>query len=141
MRSAMTRSIERECSRGLSWTPREKQPHSLMSCRHGKGMLHVYKDDPDRGITSSAWRQLASRTQLATQVLNQSDALDSGDGGRRSNTIRYDVCSENYRILTSTVKSAPLGAKALGLSLPSRYHGKEAYQFTPPRNASLNSCS
>ena len=109
----MTRSIERECSRGLSWTPREEQPHSLMSCRHGKGMLHVYKDNPARGFTSSAWRQLASGTQLATQVLNQSDALDSRDGGCRSNTIRYDVCSEYYRILSSTVKSAPMGAKAL----------------------------
>ena len=113
MRSTMTRSIERECSRGLSWTPREEQPHSLMSCRHGKGMLHVYKDDPDRGITSSAWRQLASRTQLATQVLNQDDAWDSRGGDFLPNTIRYDVCNEYYRILSSTVKSAPMGAKAL----------------------------
>ena len=113
MRSAMTRSIQRECSRGLSRTPPEEQPHSLMSCRHGKGMLHVYKDDPDRGITSSAWRQLASRTQLATQVLNQNDAWDSRGGDFLPNTIRYDVFTEYYRILSSTVKSAPLGAKAL----------------------------
>ena len=113
MRSAMTRSIERECSRGLSWTPREEQPHSLMSCRHGKGMLHVYKDDPDRGITSSAWRPLASRTQLATQVLNQNDAWASRDDVYLPNTIRYDVFTEYYRILSNTVKSAPQGAKAL----------------------------
>ena len=68
---------------------------------------------PARGFTSSAWRQLASRTRMATQVLNQSDALDSRDGACPSNTIRYDVCTEYYRILSSSVKSAPLGAKAL----------------------------
>ena len=109
----MTRSIQRQCSRGLSRTPPEEQPHSLMSCRHGKDMLHVCKDDPTRGITSSAWRQLASRTQLATQVLNQDDAWDSRGGDFLPNTIRYDVCNEYYRILSSTVKSAPMGAKAL----------------------------
>ena len=113
MLSAMTRSIQRQCFRGLSRTPREEQPHSLMSCRHGKGMLHVYKDDPARGITSSAWRQLASGTQLATQVLNQDDAWDSRGGAFLPNTIRYDVFNEYYRILSSTVKSAPMGAKAL----------------------------
>ena len=113
MRSAMTRSIQRECSRGLSRTPHEEQPHSLMSCRHGKDMLHVCKDDPTRGITSSAWRQLASRTQLATQVLNQNDAWASRDDVYLPNTIRYDVFTEYYRILSTTVKSAPVGAKAL----------------------------
>ena len=113
MRSAMTRSVQRECSRGLSRTPREEQLHSLMSCRHGKGMLHVCKDHPSLGITSSAWRQLASGTQLATQVLNQNDALDSRGSGCLPNTIRYDVFTEYYRILSTTVKSAPLGAKAL----------------------------
>ena len=112
-RATMTRSIQRECYRGLSRTPHEKKPHSLMSCRHGKGMLHVYKDDPDRGITSSAWRQLASRTQLATQVLNQNDAWASRDDVYLPNTIRYDVFTEYYRILSTTVKSAPVGAKAL----------------------------
>ena len=109
----MTRSIKRECSRGLSRTPPEEQPHSLMSCRHGKDMLHVCKDDPTRGITSSAWRQLASRTQLATQVLNQNDAWASRDDVYLPNTIRYDVFTEYYRILSTTVKSAPVGAKAL----------------------------
>ena len=113
MCSAMARSIQRECSRGVSRTTREEQPHSLMSCRRGKDMLLVYKNHPACGLTSIARRQLASGTQLATQVLNQSDALDSRDGVCPSNTIRYDVCTEYYRILSSTVKSAPLGAKAL----------------------------
>ena len=64
-------------------------------------------------IASLAWRQLASGTRLATQVLNQRDAWDLRDAVCPSNTIRYDVCAEYYPILSSTIKSAPLVAKAL----------------------------
>ena len=54
------------------------------------GMLLVYKDHLACGLTSIAQRQLALRTRLATQVLNQRDAWDLREAVCPSNTIRYD---------------------------------------------------